>query len=95
MASVAKALLAFLALAAAPLHAQSGTSQAQSQPGQRDVTPPAHPYGYVEPWLIRDALQPKDERTPRQRCIDAETAKLGGSVSDLAASSIDLACSQR
>lgn len=39
--------------------------------------------------------QPKDTRTPRQRCVDEEVAALGGSPSQLAMGAIDLKCSQR
>jgi hypothetical protein len=40
-------------------------------------------------------LVPKDTRSPRQRCLDEENAKVGGSPSDLAQRVIDLKCSQR
>lgn len=39
--------------------------------------------------------QPKDTRTQRQRCVDDEVAREGGSPSALAMSAIDLKCSQR
>jgi hypothetical protein len=40
--------------------------------------------------------RPLDQRTPRQRCIDAELVRLGnGEPTELALRTIDLKCSQR
>ena len=39
--------------------------------------------------------QALDLRTPRQRCIDAELARLGREPTELALRTIDLKCSQR
>lgn len=43
--------------------------------------------------LEKDRL--RDKRTPRQRCLDEETARAGGSPSELERGIIDLKCSQR
>ena len=54
------------------------------------IQPPGYPYPvYVLP------VQPKDDRTPRQRCLDEEAARIGGTLSDLDRRAIDLKCSQR
>ena len=96
MAVAVRALMVCAIIAAAPLHAQSGVAAStQWKPAQPTYTPPANPYVYVDPWLLRQALRPKDERTPTQRCIDVETGRLGGEVSDLARAAISLTCSQR
>ncbi|TVV71457.1 hypothetical protein FOY91_16780 [Sphingomonas solaris] len=56
----------------------------------RYITSPEFPNPiYVVP------IGPRDTRTPRQRCLDAEIAKVGGSASPLAQATIDLKCSQR
>ena len=76
--------------AALPLAAQSSEGQGKAQsPGVRIVTTPE--YGTV--YVMQE--QPKDIRTPRQRCVDEEVAAAGGSPSQLAVRAIDLKCSQR
>jgi hypothetical protein len=40
-------------------------------------------------------VRPKDTRSARQRCVDEEIAREGGSPSELATRAIDLKCSQR
>lgn len=96
MAVVSKAFVVCGILAASPLHGQSSVAAStQWNSSQTNDTPPAYPHGYVNPWLLREALRPKDERTPAQRCIDTETDRLAGDVSDLARASISLKCSQR
>lgn len=49
--------------------------------------------GYGEVYAV--PVRPKDTRSPRQRCVDEETAREGGSPSALAMGAIDLKCSQR
>ena len=49
--------------------------------------------GYGEVYAV--PVRPKDTRSPRQRCLDDEAARIGGTLSDLDRSSIDLKCSQR
>lgn len=96
MATASKVFAICAMLAASPLHAQFSVPEStQGKPSQPSYTPPAYPYGYVNPWLLREALRPKDERSPTQRCIDTETNRLAGEVSDLARASISLKCSQR
>jgi hypothetical protein len=53
----------------------------------------APPRGWRRGYLV--PLAPKDTRSPRQRCLDQEIAKEGGSPSGLAMAAIDLKCSQR
>lgn len=90
--------MAAVALAwASPVDAQSrGTSQSLGRSGttagpqpMQTVNVPTYPTTYV----VTD--RPKDTRSQRQRCIDDETAKEGGSPSALTLASIDLKCSQR
>jgi hypothetical protein len=67
-----------------------GTSFQQAAPAAHATVAPVLPYPlYVVP------VQQRDERTPKQRCWDDETARVGGTVSDLDRSTIDLKCSQR
>ena len=49
--------------------------------------------GYGEVYAV--PVRPKDARSARERCVDDEAAKIGGTPSDLARASIDLKCSQR
>jgi hypothetical protein len=79
--------------ASGPLQAQSFEGRAPSAKPTRAPTynPPAIPYPYY-PYL---GLNPKDDRTARQRCVEGETERLGRSASDLDRKSIDLKCSQR
>lgn len=63
------------------------TTDEREQP--RIVNVPGYGNVYVLP------VRPRDTRTPRQRCIDAEVANEGGSPSPLARRAIDLKCSQR
>lgn len=93
--SAALALTAVLfAILAAPLSAQSSAKSSmvaghQARPQGRIITTLPYPYGvYVVP-------VERDDRTPRQRCWDDESARIGGTLSDLDRRSIDLKCSQR
>lgn len=83
-----------LAIASAPLLAQPSTGSTEAantkiKPAGRTVEVPGYGTVYVVP------VQPKDTRTPRQRCIDEEVAREGGSPSELTLGAIDLKCSQR
>jgi len=49
--------------------------------------------GYGEVYAV--PVRSKDTRSPRQRCLDEEAARIGGNLSALDRSSIDLKCSQR
>lgn len=49
--------------------------------------------GYGEVYAV--PVLPKDTRSARQRCVDEEVAREGGSPSALAMRAIDLKCSQR
>lgn len=49
--------------------------------------------GYGEAYAV--PVRPKDTRSARERCVDEEVAKEGGSPSALARGAIDLKCSQR
>jgi hypothetical protein len=49
--------------------------------------------GYGEVYAV--PVRPKDTRSPRQRCVDEEVAREGGSPSSLTMGAIDLKCSQR
>lgn len=49
--------------------------------------------GYGEVYAV--PVRPKDTRSPRQRCVDEEVAREGGSPSALTMGAIDLKCSQR
>ena len=85
---------AALALSASPLSAQSSVKSTmvtghRGKPQGRVVLIP----GYAYPVYILPAE--RDERTPRQRCWDDETARIGGALSDLDRRAIDLKCSQR
>lgn len=93
------AALTFAIVAASPLAAQSANSDVSTNNsgtmGQRvnqqprTVIVPGYGTVYVVP------QQPKDTRTPRQRCVDEEIEREGGSPSRLAMGAIDLKCSQR
>jgi hypothetical protein len=86
-----------LLTAAMPLAAQStvvttpaptgANRRSSSLPRQVDVP------GYGTVLVV--PVQPKDPRNPRQRCVDEEMAREGGSPSQLAMGTIDLKCSQR
>lgn len=93
---LAAATVSLSIVAAPPLAAQSSTTaptdgsavqKADTQP--RVVEVPGYGRVYVVP------QQPKDTRTPRQRCVDEEVARAGGSPSKLTMGAIDLKCSQR
>jgi len=68
--------------------AQPGATRTKTPPVRTVVTPDGRTVYVVEE-------QPKDTRTPRQRCVDEEVAREGGSPSQLAMGAIDLKCSQR
>ena len=81
-------------VAALPVAAQSSeksTTAESHRPRQkiRIVSVPGYPTAYIIP------VEPKDTRTPRQRCVDKEVTREGGSPSALAMGAIDLKCSQR
>jgi hypothetical protein len=76
-------------LAAQPASSSSRSEDSSVKPAGRVVTVP----GYGTVYVV--AQPPKDTRTPRQRCIDEEVAREGGSPSQLAMGAIDLKCSQR
>jgi hypothetical protein len=83
-----------LAALSSPLPAQpstGGTSVPDRPvaPQGRTVTVPGNGTVYIVP------VPAKDKRKPRQRCVDEEVAREGGSPSELAMGAIDLKCSQR
>lgn len=89
-------MLIWFAAAGEPSAMQSANSAAlqQTQPSRPSPRPPsAQELTERDLVLLRDALSKRDERTPRQRCLGSEEKKLGGRVSHLAASVIDLKCS--
>lgn len=49
--------------------------------------------GYGEVYAV--PVRRKDTRSAKQRCVDDEVARIGGTLSGLDRSSIDLKCSQR
>ncbi len=65
------------------------TESRQVNPSTRVIDVPGHGAVYVVP------AQPRNTRSPRQRCVDEEIAREGGSPSALAMGAIDLKCSQR
>ncbi|MFS7014309.1 hypothetical protein ABMY89_25060, partial [Escherichia coli] len=65
-----------------------GTTPTKRPQVRTVVTPEGHTAYVVEE-------QPKDTRSPRQRCLDEEIAREGGSPSQLAMGAINLKCSQR
>jgi hypothetical protein len=69
------------------------TSKANSsfqQAAAPESKTPVFPYPvYVVP------VQQRDDRTPKQRCWDNESARIGETLSDLDRRAIDLKCSQR
>ncbi len=68
--------------------AQPGTTRTERPQVRAVVTPEGHTAYVVEE-------QPKDTRSARQRCLDEEIAREGGSPSQLAMGAINLRCSQR
>jgi hypothetical protein len=90
LAIVATAMIAMSP--AAPLLAKSAASMSTATPPApaRAYVPPSVPY----PYYPYPGLKRKDDRTPRQRCFDDETARLGSRVSDLDRRGIDLKCSR-
>ncbi|VWX48814.1 conserved exported hypothetical protein [Novosphingobium sp. 9U] len=84
------AIAMFAVAIASPLAGQAaGGSETRPAQQPRAVVVPGYGSVYVVP------QQPKDTRTPRQRCVDEEIAREGGSPSELALRVIDLKCSQR
>lgn len=71
----------------APVMTKASGQRASSP--QRAVIVPEYGTVYVVP------VQPKDTRSPRQRCVDEEVAREGNKPSQLAMGAIDLKCSQR
>lgn len=88
------ALLACTAILADAASAQSVTPNPKGEASGSPAQPSTYPLTQADLLVLRQALRPKDERTPRQRCLDKERRRLDGHVSDLAAASIDLKCSQ-
>ncbi|ATY34908.1 hypothetical protein [Sphingomonas psychrotolerans] len=95
--------------AASPLAGQSSRDQVRvvtTPDGRAVYVVPAHS-GSAHPTQVRTVVtpdgrnvyvvdqQPKDTRTPRQRCVDEQVAPEGGYPSQLATGAIDLKCSQR
>lgn len=110
MASARNALIVCAILSApSPLAAQSPTNAQPRMvfvPGRGTIlvqpVPTNDPHavartvivpGYGEVFAV--PVRPKDTRSPRERCIDEEVAREGGSPSQLAMGAIDLKCSQR
>jgi hypothetical protein len=96
MAMIRAALLVCTATLADASIAQSVTSisPSQGEASGSPARPSTYPLTQADLLVLRQALRPKDERTPRQRCLDKERRMLRGHVSDLAAATIDLKCSQ-
>jgi hypothetical protein len=93
--SLALSTAALLLLATSPVAAQSSSSTTPQANGAQASSPP-HPVtvlGYGTVYVV--PVQPKDTRSPRQRCVDEEVAREGGNPSPLAMGAIDLKCSQR
>lgn len=62
----------------------------QAAPAVPESKAPVVPYPvYVVP------VQQRDDRTPKQRCWDNESVRIGKILSDLDRRAIDLKCSQR
>lgn len=97
MAIIGVAHLACAAILADASIAQSVISPAppQGEAASSPSPPSTYPLTQADLLVLRQALLAKDNRTPRRRCLDDESRKLGGNVSDLAAASIDLKCSQK
>jgi len=81
--------VASTSLLADPSTGSSKAADPRVKPNARMVEVPGYGTVYVVP------VQPKDTRSPRQRCVDEEIAREGGSPSELALGAIDLKCSQR
>ncbi|TVV75199.1 hypothetical protein FOY91_07655 [Sphingomonas solaris] len=90
---VALGAVAALVVALAPAAAEARDGDT-SRP--RNPTPPVavNVPGLAYPVYVLP-VGPKDDRTPRQRCWDAETARLGTPLTELDRRTIDLKCSQR
>jgi hypothetical protein len=85
-------IIGLLAVAAPQVQniSKLGTSFQQAAPAAQASIAPVLPYPvYVVP------VQQRDDRTPKQRCWDDETARVGKPLSDLDRGTIDLKCSQR
>ncbi|WP_146173296.1 hypothetical protein [Sphingomonas faeni] len=69
---------------------KANSSFQHAAPAVPESKKPVFPYPmYVLP------VQQRDDRTPKQRCWDNETARIGETLSDLDRRAIDLKCSQR
>lgn len=94
-ASTISAVVSALPLSAQPVVTSAATQTkpiTKDRPGKslpRVVVVPGYGSIYVAP------VQPEDTRSPRQRCVEEEIARGGGSPSALEARAIDLRCSQR
>jgi hypothetical protein len=93
--SLALSTGALLLSATSPVAAQSSSPTTNQTRGQQASSPPRAVIvpGYGTVYIV--PVQPKDTRSPRQRCVDEEVAREGGSPSKLATGTIDLKCSQR
>ena len=96
MAIIRAALLVCTATLAGASIAQSVTSISppQGEASGSPAWPTTYPLTQADLLVLHQALRPKDERAPRQGCLDNERRILGGHVSDLAAAAIDLKCGQ-
>ena len=69
---------------------KANSSIQQAAPVVPESATPVVPYPvYVVP------VQQRDDRTPKQRCWDNESARIGETLTDLDRRAIDLKCSQR
>jgi len=87
-------IIAFGMTLIASLQAQdtskANSSFQQAAPAVPASKTPVFPYPvYVLP------IQQRDYRTPKQRCWDNESARIGETLSDLDRRAIDLKCSER
>lgn len=86
-------LVASAILLASPLAAQPAVPAAMTV-GHQPV--PRHTgVGWNKAWPLLVPVQARDSRTARERCLDEETAKVGGTPTPLDRATIDLKCSQR
>jgi len=78
-------------------HSAAPSSERSTLTVGHEQTPSVPPGAATHHWRRAYLLPfaPKDSRSLRQRCVDQEIAKEGGSPSGLALAAIDLKCSQR
>ena len=90
MATIITFGMALIASLQAQDTSKANLSFQQAAPAVPDSKTPVFPYPvYVVP------VQQRDNRTPKQRCWDNESARIGETLSDLDRRAIDLKCSQR